>query len=117
MRGGGDRWVKGADVDTLICVMRAIESSDDEALKNMGLPFTLVDTKEQQGPQVSRQVYGEMVVLSLMTEIPAAYTIGGREVPFPAGSAVLFPQTLRHAIRAQAALACMQPGAALGPRM
>ena len=97
--------------------MRAIESSNDEALKNMDLPFTLVDAKEQQGPLVSHQSYGEMVVLSLMTEATAAYAISGREVPFPAGSAVLFLQTLRHAIRAQAALACMQPGAALSPRM
>ena len=97
--------------------MRAIVSSDDEALKNMELPFTLVNAKEQQGPRVSRQVYGEMAILSLMTEAPAACAISGREVPFPAGSAVLFPRTLLHATRAQAALACMQPGAALSPRM
>ena len=43
---GGDRRVKKADVDALICFMRAIESSDDEALNNMELPFTLVGAKE-----------------------------------------------------------------------
>ena len=58
-----------------------------------------------------------MVVLSLMTEAPAAYAIGGRDVPLLVSSAVLFPQTVRHAVRAQAALACMQTGAALSPRM
>ena len=41
---------------------------------------------------------GVRVVLSLMTEAPAVYAIGDGEVLFLEGSAVIFPQTLRHSV-------------------
>ena len=41
---------------------------------------------------------GVRVVLSLMTAAPAVYAIGDGEVLFLEGSAVIFPQTLRHSV-------------------